>query len=114
VTLREERKKELQDSLGLLNELEKRRLLTDLEYRGLQRLMDTINRKLGRGFEDMFHAGMGAEAIKKLLEDIDLEALARELKKSVQETPTGAKRLRLIKRLEIVERSASRRTAPSG
>jgi DNA-directed RNA polymerase subunit beta' len=99
----EERKKELQDSLGLLNELEKRRLLTDLEYRGLQRLMDTINRKLGRGFEDMFHAGMGAEAIKKLLEDIDLEALARELKKSVQETPTGAKRLRLIKRLEIVE-----------
>jgi hypothetical protein len=47
----EERKKELQDSLGLLNELEKRRLLTDLEYRGLQRLMDTINRKLGRGFE---------------------------------------------------------------
>jgi DNA-directed RNA polymerase subunit beta' len=51
----------------------------------------------------MFHAGMGAEAIKKLLEDIDLEALARELKKSVQETPTGAKRLRLIKRLEIVE-----------
>ncbi len=51
----------------------------------------------------MFHAGMGAEAIKKLLEDIDLEALSRELKKSVQETQTGAKRLRLIKRLEIVE-----------
>ncbi|MBV9864664.1 MAG: DNA-directed RNA polymerase subunit beta' [Abitibacteriaceae bacterium] len=99
----EDRKRELQDALGLLAELEKRRLLTDSEYRGLQKLMETITRKLGRGFEDMFHAGMGAEAVKKLLEDIDLEALGRELKKSVQETPTGAKRGRLIKRLEIVE-----------
>lgn len=99
----EERKRELQDALGLLAELEKRRLLTDSEYRGLQKLMETITRKLGRGFEDMFHAGMGAEAIKKLLEDIDLEALSRELKKQVQETPTGAKRGRLIKRLEIVD-----------
>ncbi|MDQ3815463.1 MAG: DNA-directed RNA polymerase subunit beta', partial [Armatimonadota bacterium] len=102
-TFAEERKKELQDALGLLAELEKRRLLTDSEYRGLQKLTETINRKLGRGLEGMFEAGMGAEAIKKLLEDIDLEALARELKKSVTETPTGAKRGRLIKRLEIVE-----------
>jgi len=99
----EERKKELTDSLGLLNELEKRRLLTDAEYRGLQRLLDTITRKLGKGFDDMFHAGMGAEAVKRLLEDIDLESESRGLKKQVVETPTGAKRLRLIKRLEIVE-----------
>jgi len=99
----DERKKELTDALGLLAELEKRRLLEDKEYRGLQKLMETITRKLGKGFDDLFHAGMGAEAVKKLLEDIDLESLSRELKKSVQETQTGAKRLRLIKRLEIVE-----------
>ncbi|MDF2439559.1 MAG: DNA-directed polymerase subunit beta, partial [Abditibacteriota bacterium] len=99
----EERKKELQDALGLLAELEKRRLLTDAEFRGLQKLMETITRKLGKGYDDLFLAGMGAEAVKKLLEDIDLESLSRELKKSVQETPTGAKRGRLIKRLEIVE-----------
>ncbi len=99
----EERKKELQDALGLLAELEKRRLLTDAEYRGLQKLMETITRKLGRDYAELFHAGMGAEAVKKLLEDIDLESLSRELKKSVVETPTGAKRGRLIKRLEIVE-----------
>src|SRR4028119_122 len=55
----EERKKELQDALGLLAELEKSRLLEDREFRGLQKLMETINRKLGKGFETMFEAGMG-------------------------------------------------------
>ena len=99
----EERKKELQDALGLLAELEKRRLLEDREFRGLQKLMETINRKLGKGFETMFEAGMGADAVKKLLEDIDLESLSRELKKQVQETPVGAQRGRFIKRLEIAE-----------
>jgi len=99
----EERKKELQDSLGLLAELERRRLLTDAEYRGLQKLTDTITRKLGKDYAELFQAGIGAEAVKKLLEDIDLETASRELKKQVVETAAGAKRGRLIKRLEIVE-----------
>ena len=99
----EERKKELQDALGLLAELERRRLLEDREFRGLQKLLETINRKLGKGFETMFEAGMGADAVKKLLGDVDLDSLSRELKKSVQETPIGAKRGRLVKRLEIAE-----------
>jgi DNA-directed RNA polymerase subunit beta' len=110
----EERKKELQDALGLLAELERRRLLTDQEFRGLQRLMETVQRKLGTEFQptsddkgrkrgSLFDCGMGAEAIKELLQDIDLESMSRELKKAVQETPTGAKRGRLIKRLEIIE-----------
>jgi DNA-directed RNA polymerase subunit beta' len=113
-TFAEERKKELQDALGLLNELEKRRLLTDQEYRGLMRLMDAVQRKLGAEFAptqdsdgrkrgSLFDCGMGAEAIKELLKDIDLESASRELKKAVQETPVGAKRGRLIKRLEITE-----------
>jgi DNA-directed RNA polymerase subunit beta' len=99
----EERKKELQDALGLLNELEPKRLLADVEYRGLQRLLDILVTKLGPEFRDLFDAGMGAVAVQKLLETIDLETMSRELKKQVQETPTGAKRGRLIKRLEIVE-----------
>jgi DNA-directed RNA polymerase subunit beta' len=99
----EERKRELQESLGLLAELERRRLLTDGEYRSLQKLMETITRKLGKGFENLFEAGIGAEAVKKLLDDIDLEGNSRELKKQVVETNPGAKRGRLIKRLEIVE-----------
>ena len=99
----EDRKKELHDSLGLLAELEPRRLLTDAEFRGLQKLMEAINRKLGKNFDDLFQAGIGAEAVKKLLENFDLESQSRELKKSVVETAAGAKRGRLIKRLEIVE-----------
>ncbi|BCM94080.1 DNA-directed RNA polymerase subunit beta' [Abditibacteriota bacterium] len=99
----EERKKELQDALGLLNELEPKRLLEDREYRGLQRLSDVLHSKMGGEFNDLYHAGMGATAVQRLLEVIDLEAESRTLKKQVQETPSGAKRGRLIKRLEIVE-----------
>ncbi len=99
----EERKKELQDALGLLNELEPKRLLEDREYRGLQRLSEVLQSKVGPEFNDLYHAGMGATAVQRLLEAIDLEAESRTLKKQVQETPSGAKRGRLIKRLEIVE-----------
>ncbi len=49
-----------------------------------------------------FRVGMGAEAIKELLEAIDLEAEAVELKTGLKES-TGQKRARIIKRLEVVE-----------
>jgi DNA-directed RNA polymerase subunit beta' len=111
-TYAEERKKELQDAHGLLNELEPKRLLADLEYRGLQRLLDVLSSKLGPEMRDLFSAGMGATAVQKLLQVIDLEAMSRELKKQVQETPTGAKRGRLIKRLEIVKRFVNPKNRP--
>ena len=53
-------------------------------------------------YEDDFVAGMGAEAIKTLLEEIDLDALYNELKEEL-DTATGQKRVRLIKRLDVVE-----------
>ena len=53
-------------------------------------------------YEDDFKAGMGAEAIKKLLEEIDLDKMAAGLKEEL-ETATGQKRLRLFKRLELAE-----------
>ena len=49
-----------------------------------------------------FRVGMGAEAIKELLEAIDLEKDAEELKKELI-TASGQKRARIIKRLEVVE-----------
>ncbi len=54
-------------------------------------------------YEDGFKAGMGAEAIKTLLAEIDVEALAAELKAELKDLPTGQKRIKLLKRLEIVE-----------
>ncbi len=49
-----------------------------------------------------FRAGMGAEAIKELLLDIDLEKEYQELKEGL-DTSSGQKRTRIIKRLEVVE-----------
>ena len=49
-----------------------------------------------------FRVGMGAESIKELLEAIDLEKDAEELKKDLVDA-TGQKRARIIKRLEVVE-----------
>lgn len=52
--------------------------------------------------ENSFVAGMGAEAVKKLLSEVDLEKESKELKEILQ-TAKGQKRLKAIKKLEIVE-----------
>ncbi len=49
-----------------------------------------------------FKASMGAEAVKELLQKIDLESLAKDLKYKLKES-TGQKRVRTIRRLEVVE-----------
>ena len=76
---------------GKVPELTKKQLLTEKEYR------EFIEK-----YEDKFQAGMGAEAIKKLLQEIDLEALSKELRRELKEA-TGQKKIRIIKRLEVVE-----------
>ncbi|MEG0895099.1 MAG: DNA-directed RNA polymerase subunit beta', partial [Oscillospiraceae bacterium] len=71
--------------------LEKYQLLTETEYADYREKYD----------ED-FKADMGAEPIKNLLAEIDLESLSVELKEAL-ETAQGQKRIRLLKRLEVVE-----------
>ncbi len=71
--------------------LEKMQLLTEQEYNQKYEL-----------YGDEFRVGMGAEAIKELLCEIDCEKLSEELKAEL-ETAVGQKRVRLIKRLEVVE-----------
>ncbi len=67
-------------------------ILNEKEYREAQE-------KYGAG---TFRVGMGAEAIRELLVDIDLNKLYEEIKKELENT-TGAKRAKLIKRIETVE-----------
>ena len=50
-----------------------------------------------------FRTGMGAEAIKELLMAIDLEKESAETKKIIEENTSGQKRIRAVKRIEIIE-----------
>ena len=76
---------------GNVREVEKKQCLTEKEYRDLK-----------EKYEDDFEAMMGAEAIKKLLAEIDLDQLSDELKEEL-ENASGQKRVRLLKRIEVVE-----------
>lgn len=53
-------------------------------------------------YGNKFRAGMGAEAIKELLASIDLDQLSKELRADLKES-TGQKKLRTVRRLEVVE-----------
>ena len=75
---------------GVTN-LKKYTLLSEKEYRDLK-----------EAYEDDFRAGMGAEAVKELLAELDLDKLSEELKTDL-ETAAGQKRVKLLKRLEVVE-----------
>ncbi|MGY3778323.1 DNA-directed RNA polymerase subunit beta' [Isobaculum melis] len=71
--------------------LEKKQLLTEREYREKR-----------EQYGQSFVAGMGAEAIKRLLEAVDLETEVGELKEELK-TAQGQKRTRAIRRLDILE-----------
>ena len=71
--------------------LERNQVLTEKEYRDYR-----------EKYEDDFRAGMGAEAVKELLEQIDLEELSQQLREELK-TASAQKKLRLVKRLEVVE-----------
>ena len=70
--------------------LQKKQTLSDKEYAAFYE-------KYGNGFE----VGMGAEAIKRLLKEIDLEKEIKETNAEL-ETALGQKRIRLIKRQEVL------------
>ena len=72
--------------------LNEKQLLTEKEYR-------TAVEKYGYG---TFTVGMGAEAVKQLLQNIDLEQESKELRSDLKDS-TGQKRIRTIRRLEVVE-----------
>ena len=72
-------------------ELEKLQILNEKEYADMK-----------EKYEDDFRAGMGAEAIKELLEEIDVEELSKQLREEL-DTATGQKKTKILKRLEVAE-----------
>ena len=77
--------------------LSEKQLLTEVEYREYFEKYQALF-KSGKGFK----AEMGAEAIKKLLATLDLEQIAQELREELL-TSSGQKKVRAIRRLEVVE-----------
>src|SRR5699024_4078084 len=67
-----------------------------------QILSEKENRDMREKYEDDFEAGMGAEAVKKLLQDIDLEQLSTQLRAELKDA-SGQKKARIVKRLEVVD-----------
>ncbi len=71
--------------------LSKYQILSEKEYRDMR-----------EKYEDDFQAGMGAESVKILLQDLNLDELSEQLRKELKDA-SGQKKLRIIKRLEVVE-----------
>ena len=71
--------------------LQKCQILSEREYREMR-----------EKYEDDFEAGIGAEAIQKLLAQIDCDQLATELREELKNA-SGQKKAKLVKRLEVVE-----------
>ena len=69
----------------------KNQILSEKEYRDMR-----------EKYEDDFQAGMGAEAVKKLLSDMDLEQLSTQLHAELRNA-SGQKKARIVKRLEVVD-----------
>ena len=72
-------------------ELKKKQILSEKEYLDMR-----------EKYEDDFKAGMGAEAIKELLCEIDVDALTEQLREELSEA-SGQKKARILKRLEVAE-----------
>ena len=108
----DERVEELQESLLLLEKIERRQLINEDQYRSIERLIDVLTRRLEVPYEGIVNAGMGGASIKELLDEVDLETLARELRNEVANTQ-GPKRARSIKRLEVVDAFINSRSHPS-
>ncbi len=73
--------------------LEKKQTISDKEYRAYY-----------EKYGNTFKVGMGAEAIKELLKEVDIEKEVEEIKKEIEEIKdtTSQKRIRLIKRLDVL------------
>jgi DNA-directed RNA polymerase subunit beta' len=81
--------------------LMKKQLLTETEYRDYRD-------KYGNAFK----VSMGAEAVKKLLDELDLDKMGRELRQELKEV-SGQRKIRAIRRLEVVEAFRKSGNTPS-
>jgi DNA-directed RNA polymerase subunit beta' len=93
----EESKRRLDETWELFKELEPKQIVGD------EQLFRELKDRFGSpyGFDVYFAGGMGAEAIRELLKELDLDAEAKSLRETIK-TSKGQKQQRAIKRLKVV------------
>lgn len=102
---------EMEKAIERLAKLQQYELLDESSWQGIEQLLLMGTRKLQRDLRPLVRVGQGAEAIRELLKQIDLEKLDRELREEISKTQ-GTRRARAIKRLEIVEAFKNSKTRP--
>ncbi|MHA1558887.1 MAG: DNA-directed RNA polymerase subunit beta' [Alphaproteobacteria bacterium] len=85
-----------------LTPLNKYQLITEEEYSTLQ----------DEHGEQAFQAGIGAEVLKKMLQDIDLKKESDSLRQELDETPSEVRRKKIVKRLKLIESFINSKTKP--
>ena len=93
----------LEEVLDTFRKLEPKQLITD----------EMLYRELRDRFGEYFTGGMGAEAIKTLLENLDLDAEAESLRETIR-TGKGQRKIRALKRLKVVAAFLNTRNSPMG
>lgn len=84
----------------------------DLEgLKKMDLLQESRYRELKDGFPDVFRAGMGAEAVRELISNIDLDKLSNDLRHEISST-VGQRRKKATKRLKVVEAFRKSSTSP--
>ncbi|MCS7311152.1 MAG: DNA-directed RNA polymerase subunit beta', partial [Armatimonadetes bacterium] len=102
---------EMEKAIERLAKLQQYELLDESTWQGIEQLLIMGSRRLQRDLRTLVRVGQGAEAIRELLKQIDLEKLDRELREEISKTQ-GTRRARAIKRLEIVEAFKNSKTRP--
>ncbi len=98
----EERKKLRQDALEAFMDIKPKQLIAD----------EALYREMHINYSDYFRGGMGAEAVRDLLDAIDLPETAVELREVIA-TGKGQKRAKAIKRLKVVDAFLKSSNKPS-
>ncbi len=107
----DDRLKDLDLAVEILGKLEKNQLIDEDKYRAVSKLLHSVGSRINRDLTSLLRANIGADAMKELLNRVDLEKLARELRQEIIMTQSQ-RRARAIKRLEVVEALISSRSRP--
>ncbi|MBO7393023.1 MAG: DNA-directed RNA polymerase subunit beta' [Abditibacteriota bacterium] len=107
----EEDKEALRNTIPLLEGLKKFDLITEEQYRAFNKLRFVVLSKTDFDLKSAVKVGVGGEAIKELLSEIDVDKLVEQLRNEVA-TLSGPKRTKAIKRLEVAESFQASKSRP--